>query len=574
MIAVFYSFKGGVGRSMAVANVGDLLTRSGLKVLMIDFDMEAPGLEQYFPINQSEARNQLGLLDLLICYKRSVSLAATDGGPSFKEIHKFILPVYKELPAPAKLDLMPAGQREGEKLALYAHTLRTFDWQDFISNWGGDRLFKWLRRRVAELYNVVLIDSRTGVTEMGGICAYQLADTILMFSGANMQSIQGTKNLVRNFALPGVRLLREYRALDVVVVPARIEHSDDKMLERVRRRFAAAFDDATPRRLQSAGLACWDLRIPYEPHYAFEEQVVTDPGRAATERPIADSFRRIVRCLALLADEGSELARLREADAAGLGTQGAAPLRYDPTRRVAAFHGVFLYDRRDRRAVDALVQRLEKEAALRVWADWSTAPGAHWATQLEEAFLNTRCIVVAVGNVGVQGPLLEQVDFVLAAAATRSEMRMIPVILPNTEGAELRMPQQLEETTWVDFRHGAHEENFQQTREFDPRRRRHRRAGASGGRFRRALRRRAGLHRTARPLFRGARRRVGGSAPTGPHLALHRAHGAGRERQEFARTRGPVPHATPGQRGSVGNSRDAARRERDRERRGARGIDQ
>ena len=47
MIAVFYSFKGGVGRSMAVANVGDLLTRSGLKVLMIDFDMEAPGLEQY-----------------------------------------------------------------------------------------------------------------------------------------------------------------------------------------------------------------------------------------------------------------------------------------------------------------------------------------------------------------------------------------------------------------------------------------------------------------------------------------------------------------------------------------------
>ena len=62
----------------------------------------------------------------------------------------------------------------------------------------------------------------------------------------------------------------------------------------------------------------------------LEEQVVTDPGRAATERPIADSFRRIVRCLALLADEGSELARLREADAAGLGTQGAAPLRYDP----------------------------------------------------------------------------------------------------------------------------------------------------------------------------------------------------------------------------------------------------
>ncbi|PYK27255.1 MAG: hypothetical protein DME59_05075 [Verrucomicrobia bacterium] len=89
MIVVFYSFKGGVGRSMAVANVGDLLARRGLKVLMIDFDMEAPGLEQYFPINQSEARSHPGLLDLLLRYKQSVSLGATADSASFKNIQDF-----------------------------------------------------------------------------------------------------------------------------------------------------------------------------------------------------------------------------------------------------------------------------------------------------------------------------------------------------------------------------------------------------------------------------------------------------------------------------------------------------
>ena len=39
MIYTFYSYKGGVGRSMALANIGDILARAGLRVLMIDFDL-------------------------------------------------------------------------------------------------------------------------------------------------------------------------------------------------------------------------------------------------------------------------------------------------------------------------------------------------------------------------------------------------------------------------------------------------------------------------------------------------------------------------------------------------------
>src|SRR4051812_47070617 len=48
MIYTFYSYKGGVGRSMALANVAELFYRWGLRVLMLDFDLEAPGLERFF----------------------------------------------------------------------------------------------------------------------------------------------------------------------------------------------------------------------------------------------------------------------------------------------------------------------------------------------------------------------------------------------------------------------------------------------------------------------------------------------------------------------------------------------
>ena len=53
-VITFYSYKGGTGRSMALANVSCLLANqisSSEKILMIDWDLEAPGLHRYFPAN-------------------------------------------------------------------------------------------------------------------------------------------------------------------------------------------------------------------------------------------------------------------------------------------------------------------------------------------------------------------------------------------------------------------------------------------------------------------------------------------------------------------------------------------
>ena len=44
-VITFYSYKGGVGRTMALANAAVLLSQWGYKTLVIDWDLEAPGLE-------------------------------------------------------------------------------------------------------------------------------------------------------------------------------------------------------------------------------------------------------------------------------------------------------------------------------------------------------------------------------------------------------------------------------------------------------------------------------------------------------------------------------------------------
>jgi MinD-like ATPase involved in chromosome partitioning or flagellar assembly len=46
-IITFYSYKGGTGRTMALANLAWVLASNDKKVLLIDWDLEAPGLHRY-----------------------------------------------------------------------------------------------------------------------------------------------------------------------------------------------------------------------------------------------------------------------------------------------------------------------------------------------------------------------------------------------------------------------------------------------------------------------------------------------------------------------------------------------
>ena len=68
-VYTFYSYKGGVGRSMALANVAALLSKWGQKVLVVDWDLEAPGIEKYFESDSQELtkirKRKKGLIDII-----------------------------------------------------------------------------------------------------------------------------------------------------------------------------------------------------------------------------------------------------------------------------------------------------------------------------------------------------------------------------------------------------------------------------------------------------------------------------------------------------------------------------
>ena len=47
-VITFYSYKGGTGRTMAMANVAWIIASNGKRVLAVDWDLESPGLHKFF----------------------------------------------------------------------------------------------------------------------------------------------------------------------------------------------------------------------------------------------------------------------------------------------------------------------------------------------------------------------------------------------------------------------------------------------------------------------------------------------------------------------------------------------
>ena len=66
-VTTFYSYKGGVGRTMALINVAILLAEAGKRVLIVDFDLEAPGIPSFGQFRCAGSR--AGVVDYVCSYR-------------------------------------------------------------------------------------------------------------------------------------------------------------------------------------------------------------------------------------------------------------------------------------------------------------------------------------------------------------------------------------------------------------------------------------------------------------------------------------------------------------------------
>lgn len=179
-IVTFFSYKGGVGRTTALALTATYLARQGKKVFILDCDFEAPGLLNFFNLSQEETPKN-GLVE----YFNDQLFAET-------KIENYIYDIEKAYSGTGVINLMPAGNifssGDQNNLDQYLEGIAKIDLQGI----GLINTFEALMADIQLKYapDVIMIDSRTGFNNIFGALA-QLSEHVVILAGDDVQNLPG-----------------------------------------------------------------------------------------------------------------------------------------------------------------------------------------------------------------------------------------------------------------------------------------------------------------------------------------------------------------------------------------------
>lgn len=217
----FYSYKGGVGRTLALANLARYLYHLGFKVCIMDFDMEAPGLPYKFPQDIKVEDINAGLVDYIHFFFQN------DRFPSSLENFSREFSATKN--SRGSIRIIPAGNTFSID---YWKKLSSINWYSLFYNENdrsneGIPFFLELKERIEKEFkpDFLLIDSRSGITEMSGICTSLLPDKVVFFIVNNRENLEGARQILQG--LQKVKRISDQGPIKVIFALSRIPFPPD-----------------------------------------------------------------------------------------------------------------------------------------------------------------------------------------------------------------------------------------------------------------------------------------------------------------------------------------------------------
>ncbi|MGW7265883.1 FxSxx-COOH system tetratricopeptide repeat protein [Streptomyces sp. NPDC054842] len=347
-IVTFYSYKGGTGRTMALVNAGWIMASTGKRVLLVDWDLEAPGLHRYlgpFLIDPT-LRDTEGLINMMKAFVGQVMRPGSAEPPgeiavmeedelrSHARLSAYTTGLELRLPSAGRLDFLPAGRMSPS----YSADVTNFNWRNFYERWGGGAFLRTLREEMKASYDYVLIDSRTGVSDISGICTILMPDVLVDGFVLNHQSIEGGLEAAASVAASRQHPIR------ILPVPMRVEGNEHDLAEWGRDLARARFDPHLSWLDEEQREQYWgDVEIPYRTYYAFTEILATVKDRPSQPGTLLAALERLTAWItsheitALVPQPKEERERLEAEYRYGLRTSSPRILlSYAPSNRMWA----------------------------------------------------------------------------------------------------------------------------------------------------------------------------------------------------------------------------------------------
>lgn len=203
-VVVFYSFKGGVGRTTALAALAIQRARTGERVVVVDHDLDAPGAGRLFAADEQGTTSAWGVVDYWLEQAVGRALPLADYHHSCRR---------RRVVGAGEAIVFPAGRLGPE--AGYLEKLARLDLEPRASGSGPlGALLSAIREELSP--SLILIDARAGLADSAGWLLSGFADLHVLVSTGSEQGWQGTRLVIDR--LGRQRVLRDLPQAGLLLV--------------------------------------------------------------------------------------------------------------------------------------------------------------------------------------------------------------------------------------------------------------------------------------------------------------------------------------------------------------------
>lgn len=216
-ILVFYSFKGGVGRTTALASFAIQRARRGERVAVIDTDFDAPGVGTLLAADRQGTTARWGAVDYL--------LERPQGPVEFRDYYHACR--REPVTGNGEILVIPAGRID----AGYVGKLSRLDLEPRpVEGEGAHPLLMLLdETRDALQPQWILIDSRAGLADSAGLLLQGLGHLYVLFGTSSEQSWRGLRLVIDR--LGADRVQRKRAQAECLLVHAMVPRSPEVFAE-------------------------------------------------------------------------------------------------------------------------------------------------------------------------------------------------------------------------------------------------------------------------------------------------------------------------------------------------------
>lgn len=174
-VVVFYSFKGGLGRSTILAAFAIQRAQAGERVCVVDLDLDSPGVGRLLSADESGLTAQWGVVDFLL-------EQSSNDAPLSDYYHRC-----DRVAGAGQILVFPAGRMN----EAYPDKLARVDLEDAhpVGNGGLAKLLYRIRDEMTPEW--ILLDARTGISDSSGRLLSGIAHLHVLLGTTQDQSWQG-----------------------------------------------------------------------------------------------------------------------------------------------------------------------------------------------------------------------------------------------------------------------------------------------------------------------------------------------------------------------------------------------